>query len=118
MPLSHSDTHTFPHVSQSLSVSPVDFPPPLKLSRTAQAFGLIGQLSSVKSWIVDPPVGLVGLSITFGTNPDKSHMGLRETGTGVIVVRWQKPMTYPYLLSSPSYSHVFSTPLVATYKII
>lgn len=55
-----------------------------KLSGAARAFGLIGQLSSVKSWIVDPQVGLVGLSITFGSNPAQSHMGHgRGGGAGV-----------------------------------
>lgn len=65
------------------------------LSRKAQAFSLIGQLLSVKTGIVDrshptpppsPRVGLEGLSITFDTNPDKSHMGHR----GVTVFSGQK----------------------------
>lgn len=64
-------------------------PRPLQqVKSNSSSFGLIGQLSTVKSRIVDPsPVGLVGLSVTFGTNPDKSHMGLRETE--VNVVHWQ-----------------------------
>lgn len=55
-----------------------DSPSQPTLSWRAQVFGLTSQLLSVKTGMVPPTVGLEGLSITFGTNSDKSHKGQRS----------------------------------------
>lgn len=88
------------------SVALVGSPLPTLPTSKNSTFGLIGQLlTPTPPPAPQPPrVGLESLSITFGTNPDKSHMGQQRGHCGL----WAKPHS-PLSRAIYSLMHLFIT---------